>query len=272
MPAGSLLWELSRIRKQLDRSTATGSKTVKTLAEDPAATMALAGLTPDLWQTRCLCSSWTRALILASRQSGKSQVAAALAAHAALTSGALVLLLSPSQRQSVELYRKVIDLMTALDWPVPPLVESLTRLELVNGARVISLPGSEATVRSYSAVDLLIVDEAARVSDDLYRSVRPMLAVSGGRMLAVSSAYLRSGWFYESWVGSEPWERVKIVATECPRISPEFLEEERQALGERWFGQEYLGEFSDLGSQSFFNPADIDRAFSDDVKPLFVEE
>ena len=35
-----------------------------------------------------------------------------------------------------------------------------------------ALPGREGTIRSYSGVDLLILDEASRVPDDLYRSVR----------------------------------------------------------------------------------------------------
>ena len=34
-----------------------------------------------------------------------------------------------------------------------------------------------------------------------------------------------------------------MTAAECPRIPREFLEEERRAMGERWFRQEYLCEF-----------------------------
>ena len=39
---------------------------------------------------------------------------------------------------------------------------------------------TEGTIRGYSGVSLLIIDEAAWVPDDHYASVRPMLAVSGG--------------------------------------------------------------------------------------------
>ena len=109
------------------------------------------------------------------------------------------------------------------------------KLELANGSRIISLPGTEATIRGYSGAHLLVIDEAARVPDELYLAVRPMLAVSGGSLICVSSAYAKLGFFYEEYTGSNRWERYKIKATECPRIRPEFLEEERAAMGDLFF-------------------------------------
>jgi hypothetical protein len=211
-------------------------------------------------------------LLLCSRQSGKSQVSAALALKAALTEpGALVLLLSPTLRQSAELYLKVLDLYRKLGRPVPTVrpKDNALKLELVNGSRVIALPGVEATVRSFSSVRLLIVDEAARVDDDLYRSVRRMLAVSGGSLVAVSSAYAKLGFFYEEWIGTRAWKRVHITADQCPRITPEFLAEEREALGERWFLMEYFGVFGDA-LDSLFREADIKAALANDLQPLFA--
>jgi hypothetical protein len=52
----------------------------------------------------------------------------------------------------------------------------LTKLELANGSRILSLPGSERTVRGYAAADLVVIDEATRVDDELISAVRPMLA------------------------------------------------------------------------------------------------
>ena len=59
-------------------------------------------------------------------------------------------------------------------------------LKLTNMSRIISLPCREDTIRGFSFVDLLILDEAARIPDDLYWAVRPMLAVSKGRLLCLS--------------------------------------------------------------------------------------
>ncbi len=183
----------------------------------------------------------------------------------------LVLLLSPSLRQSAELFLKVVSLYRDLGRPIPPVRprDNALKLELANGSRIISLPGTEGTIRGYSGASLLVIDEAARVPDSLYFAVRPMLAVSGGAMMCVSSAYAKMGFFYEEYTGSNRWERLKIKATECPRISPDFLEEERQAMGDLFFDREYNCVFSEA-TDAVFRESDIMNALSDDVEPFFV--
>jgi len=168
-------------------------------------------------------------------------------------------------RQSQELFRKVLSVYRALDRPVPAEAETKLSLELENGSRIVSLPGKESTVRGFSAVALLICDEAARVPDDLYFSVRPMLAVSGGRLIALSTPFGTRGWWFEAWRSSEPWERFEVPASECPRISAAFLEEERRNLGEWWFRQEYLCEFLDAETQAF-RREDVEKAFTSEVE------
>jgi hypothetical protein len=138
-------------------------------------------------------------------------------------------------------------------------------LELENGSRIVSLPGKEANVRGYAGVSLMIVDEAARVPDDLYYSVRPMLAVSSGRLIALSTPWGCRGWFYEAWHSPEPWQRWEIPASKCPRISPEFLEEERRVLGSYWYEQEYGCSFLDSQTQ-VFRREDIDAMFTEKVE------
>jgi hypothetical protein len=209
-------------------------------------------------------------LLLCSRQVGKSTVAAALALKAALLEApALVLLLSPTLRQSGELFRdKVLRLWRALGSPLSAAPPTQLTLELSNGSRIISLPGEEGNVRGYSGARLLVLDEAARVPDALYFAVRPMLAVSGGSMVCLSSAYAKLGFFYTEWSGSGPWRRVKVRADQCPRISAAFLEEERRALGHLWYGMEYLCEFGDLVN-ALFSSEDIEAMVDPTVKPLF---
>jgi hypothetical protein len=96
-----------------------------------------------------------------------------------------------------------------------------------------------------------------------------MLAVSQqGRMLALSTPFGKRGWFYEAWHGTGDWQRVKVTADQCKRISSDFLSEEREALGDRWFNQEYMCSFEDtIGA--VFRQEDIDAAFDADCKPLF---
>ena len=231
-------------------------------ALDPVAFAGRAGIVPDSWQADVLRSGDRRILMNCSRQSGKSTVAALTALHrATYRPGSLVLLVSPSLRQSGELFRAVAKLHEAARSP-PPKEASSLRLELTNGSRIVSLPGSEATIRGYSGVDLLIMDEAARVEDELYHAVTPMLATTNGRLIALSTPWGRRGWWSDSWYGSQPWKRVMVPATECPRISPEFLDQQRESMGDWWFRQEFLCEFIDAES-SVFRSADIAALFDD---------
>ena len=107
-------------------------------------------------------------------------------------------------------------------------------------------------------MSLLILDEAARVDDALYHAVRPMLAVSGGALMMLSTPFGRRGVFYEEWVDGEGWERYEIPATQCPRISKTFLEEERRSLPHRIYRQEYECSFED-----------VQAAITPEVTPLF---
>jgi hypothetical protein len=233
---------------------------------DPVQMARAAGIEPDPWQCQLLRSQAQRILLNCSRQSGKSTVAAALAMHTAIYEpGAPILLLSPSQRQSQELFRKCLDVYRALDRPVAPEAESALRLELENSSRIISLPGKEATVRSFSGVRLLIIDEASRVEDGLYMAVRPMLAVSGGRILLLSSPFGTRGFYWEAWKHRADWDYYEIDATQCPRIAPEFLEEERETMGDWYFQQEYMCKFLDSAGAAF-RSEDIERIIQRDIE------
>lgn len=240
-------------------------------ALDPALFMDRLGLPPDPWQANLLRSAADRFLLLCTRQAGKSTVTAVKALHQVIYHpGSLVLMMSPSERQSGEIFKKLLGFYADLGKPVKEKYATMLRLELENGSRCISLPGSEHTVRGYSGVDLLIIDEASRVKDDLYYSVRPMLAVSGGSLIALTTPFGKRGFFFDEWEKEgEEWHKFKVTALDCPRISPEFLEEERRALGEWWYNQEYMCQFTDR-VDSLFSHESIMAAFDNDVQPLFV--
>lgn len=239
-------------------------------ALDPASIMAECGLTPDPWQCQLLTELPSRALINCCRQSGKSTTSACLALWQALFEpGSLILLVSPSLRQSSELFRKVADLFHRLEDTEEAVQESVLRLQLSNGSRIVSLPGSESTVRGYSAASLVIADEAARIPDELMAAVRPVLAVRRGKLLAMSTPFGRRGWWWKAWEhGGDTWRRFTLTADQCPRISTEFLAEERENLGDYIFQQEYMGVFVDEVT-SVFSSLLIEQALRDDVQPLW---
>ena len=241
-------------------------------ALDPALLMQSAGQTPDLWQAKVLRSKASKRILLCSRQAGKSTVTASVALHEALYHPpALILLLSPCLRQSQELFRKVLAVMHSLNIGVKPQEESTLRLELASGSRILSLPGTSETIRGFSGVSLIVIDEAAWVSDDLYYSVKPMLAVSKGRLLALSSPWGKRGWFYKEWMeGGPEWDKFKVTALDCPRITKEFLDSERASMPNGKFVSEYMCEFVDT-SDSVFSHDQVMQAITPEVTPLFSD-
>jgi hypothetical protein len=179
----------------------------------------------------------------------------------------LILLVSPSLRQSRELFAKVTDFLRALE-PAPALDEdNKLSCMLGNGSRIVSLPGDPKTIRGFSAPALVIEDEAAYVDDELDGAIRPMLAVSRGRLVLLSTPNGRRGHFCEIWHSGEGWRRIAIAGRDCPRITVEFLDAERKALGPMVFEQEYCGQFVDAASSAFSSEL-VELALVDDFEPF----
>jgi len=248
-----------------------GLATELAYALDPVAfAVDVLAFVPDAWQAAALRSTAPRQLWLACRQSGKSSTAAVAALHTALTvPGSLTLVLSPSQRQSGLLYRTMRGLTTRLPARVGMVEDTATSMTFASGSRIVALPGSAATIRGFSAPDLVIEDEAAFVADETHHAIRPMLAVSGGRLLLLSTPFGKRGHLWELWAGGGcDWERVRVTADEVPRIPASFLDAERRTLPPMVFESEYLCRFTDT-IDSVFRTEDVDKAFTSTVTPLF---
>jgi hypothetical protein len=205
------------------------------------------GLEPDPWQREVLEAGHPRLLLNCCRQAGKSTVVALLGlAEALFVPFTKVLLVSRSFRQSAELFRTVTDYYALLGSPLKTR-KTGEELLLENGSRIVCLPCKEETIRGYSRVNLLIIDEAARVPDDLYRAVRPMLTVSKGRLICLSTPYGKRGFFYDAWAnGGDDWARIEVAAAQVPRFDPAYLAKERRGMGEAWYRQEYCCSFEAL--------------------------
>lgn len=240
-------------------------------ALDPVLFARDVGIEPDPWQAELLQERPARALLLCARQSGKSTVSALLALWTCLyESPALVLLVSPSQRQSGELFRTLMGFHAKLANAPPLVMESALRAEFSNGSRILALPGTERTIRGIAGADLICVDEAARVEPDLLQAIRPMMATKpNGRLYMISTPAGKCGEFFEAWSKGEGWHRVKVAASECPRISKSFLEEEFRQLGAARFSEEYDLVFRDA-EEAAFPVAVIEAAFSKKVVPLWL--
>ena len=240
-------------------------------ALDPIFIASDCNITLDKWQADLMRSSAPRILLLCSRQSGKTTTTGFIGLSTAIYKpGSLTLILSPSQRQSAEMQRTIMGFHAKLQGAPALTQESILKSEFSNGSRILALPGTEKTIRGYAAADLIIIDEASRVEDELLAAVRPMLATSKGRLIALTTPAGKRGWFFESWMqGGDDWHRVRVPASDCPRITPEFLAEELRELGAMRFSEEYGLEFRD-NLEAAFPQTIIENAFSTEVEPLWA--
>jgi hypothetical protein len=237
-------------------------------------------LSPSLWsaarldfeadtiQRSILDGQGRRVLLNCHRQFGKSTAASILCLHRAIFHpGSLCLIVAPSLRQSSENFRRVTAFLERLDEPPQLSEDTKLSLTLANGSRVLSLPGGNdgATIRGFSSPAIIIEDEAARCSDDLYFALRPMLASNpGGRLILASTPFGQRGHFYQAWKTETGWTRIAVRASENPRISAAYLAEEKVAIGPWMYAQEFECEFVQTESQ-LLGVDMIQRALNPDI-------
>jgi hypothetical protein len=218
---------------------------------DPARILTLLGYEPDDWQAELLRSGHDRLLLNCSRQLGKSTAAGALALHTAcFNDDALCLIVAPTERQSQLMMDRVKQFYRILK-PVEAVREMATSLSLVNGSQIICLPGNPDGIRGFSSPRLVVLDEAARIDPAVLAAVAPML-VNGGKMLALTTPVGQNNWFYDAWSNPESgWMKIEARVDQCPRISPEHLEEQLRILGPRAFSAEFQCAFLAEAGQLF---------------------
>lgn len=223
---------------------------------------------PEPWQEGLLRTTSRRVLVRCARQVGKTTTTSVKALHRALYEpGALVLVISPSQRQSDEVMLRIKGLYRALGRSVKLTKDSGSELVLENGSRVVSLPGTEGTSRGFAGVSLLVIDEAARVEDDVFASVLPMVS-SVGQILALSTPWGQRGWWWALHdETANGWERHSVTCYESRQYTPERIAEARAAVGSFIFASDYQCVFGDSDSQ-VFGTAMVRAAYTDTVAPL----
>src|SRR5450759_115863 len=256
-------------KKVLDRiAEDTEATRYFSLKENPVLYARTLGITPDDWQRDVLRSKSNRLILCCSRQSGKSTITAILAVHHAIfNDNSMVVVISRTWPQAKELFKRMSDFYKNSEYAPKSKTDSVHRLELANGSRILALSGAQPdSARGYSGVSLLILDEASHVVEETYDVVRPTLAVSGGKIVLLSTPHGRRGFFYDSWVeatgpkrdNKEKWQPIQIRAHDVPRITEEFLAQEREKYPRWFFEQEYENVFHSNVSNVF---RDIDPVF-----------
>jgi hypothetical protein len=217
----------------------------------------------DPVQAELLNAPAHRLAVCCTRQWGKSTVAAIKALHLAWSRpGAFILFAAPTFEQSVELlrlFRRFASLLTGE--PCQPEPGRRGALTLANGSRVLALPHAPDSVRSLAAPDLIVIDDAAFVSDDMHHALTPTLAVSDGQLWLLSTPNGLTGEFHRVWhSAATDWRRFSVTAGNCPRIGQAFLQRERLVKGAPVFNREYMCDFN-AAETTGISPETIAAAF-----------
>lgn len=223
--------------------------------------------TADPWQSELLSQMVTKReniILNCSSQCGKTETAS-LGVYLSACLGMYVIIITPSDRQSVEFHDRVRNhhnRLRLIDDIEDPNKHTLL---LKGGGKVVALPNSPDKIRGISAVDLLVADEASRVSDALYDSATRFLTVRNGRTVMLSTPFGQRGFFWKEWTGrgEKGWRRHQHPWTDCPRITPEFIERKRLARGDDFVKQEYETQFLSTAF-GYFNVEKFESLITDE--------
>lgn len=219
---------------------------------------------PDPWQVEFLTAQDLFLCCLCSRQVGKSTATAALA-WSALSRGEFVLIVAPSERQSRELFKKVLFFRHHAGSAVRAVRSTLTELELENGGRLIVVPASSDSIRGFTIErGLIVFEEAAFIADDVFSAVIPMRGLHG-RIIMITTPAGPSGAFYDYWMRGRV-RRIFARSLDQPRLARK-VAFDREHMPPAKFKQEHEAQFLGAGVP-FFDHDTIRGAYRDDVPAL----
>ncbi len=229
----------------------------------------ITGFIPEWYQQDILLDDSKDITIRASRQTGKTEVVAVKILRECLLNPYKVLIIAPTQRQSNLVYGKIEAYLNRHFYFKQLMMRHTRDYTLFdNGSEIYCLPGnSGATVRGYSP-DLIVVDEAAYVKDEVFVAIEPSLATTNGRTVLISTPFGKQGRFYDSHARLDHFSKYHVKWNDSSFISKDFVMKEKNSKTEAEFNQEYNAEFIEE-ADTLFSPDLIKSAFFD-VK--FIEE
>jgi hypothetical protein len=252
------------------------------------------GEEPFPYQKEFLDCGENRRIFVAGRRVGKSLSSAWLALWYALTHrNADVLITARAQRQSMNLFRTVKDQISQSELDDAAWDSSITRqtrtiIEFSNGSSIKCLPvGRDGSTIRGEGADLLIVDEAAYIKDQIFQEVLVhFTAVGDNTFVMTSTPAGEQGYMYQRYIDSKQpcpscgemmtkrgdwvacfdcekkmkapgdWHITKVPTWKNEEIPESWVEEQRRDLTPMQFEQEIKGNFV-TAEDSYFTPQEV---------------
>ena len=199
----------------------------------------------DKIQTSVLDHDAHRLILCCSRQWGKTTIIAIKALHTAIFQpGSEIVVISGSLKQAGLLLNKVCESAAVLGFPRKRVLGYEQSLHLPNGSKIFAVANSEKSSRGYTG-NIVIVDEAALVQDDVVGSASPTLARTNGKLWLLSTPYGQTGLFYNVWHDKRltDWLKVKATIDDSPYATPAFIAEQKRLFPFN-FRQDFYCEFT----------------------------
>lgn len=203
-------------------------------------------------------------VVKSSRQKGKSVVAETIILKFAIDKPhSFSIYVSPTLKQSRKVFKEVKNAVEDSN-AFFKANESLLEIIFRNGSTIQFLSAEQKEgLRGYTVSGLLVLDESAFISDEIFNILLPLCDANKAPMLIISTPLYRTGFFYDFYMdGLDPTNHSVFSydwsAYDTSEIlSPERLEFYRQRMPADKFKNEYLGEFTDLGTGIFGDVSSI---------------
>lgn len=207
------------------------------------------------YQKKIIEDKSEKIIVCASRQCGKSFVTSIKALWRAwCNSNQDIMLIAPTERQAEIIYSNIYEFV--INNPVlyrTAVKLTQRKMEFDNGSVIRCLPAGHTGegIRGYTC-DMVVVDEAQSVPDEVFVSVIPSLLVKRGQLILLGTpSFGKQGFFWTAWI-SDGWSKHRITVFDNPFVDKKDVEAFKKMKGEVAYRREFLAEFVEA-DDSFFN-------------------
>lgn len=202
------------------------------------------------------------------RQAGKSFTLAMLALHQAFSvPGSKTLILSAGEEAAKVLLASIGELLSSPLLAGAAIEENKSRIVLSTGSEIVCVPASTRQVRGRS-IDLLILDEANFMAEDLWTAAKfTIIARPGSRVVMASSPWTQDHFFARTWREgnlnpSHQHASFHWPSTVSPLVDTELLATFEATMTARDYAREVLAQWVD-DQGAYFTTTELDAAVAD---------